>query len=307
MPIALAVIAGGLATLNPCGFALLPALLSFYVGSEENDLPRAPTRALQAVFVGLMVSAGFLAVFAVVGLPISLGATQLTRAIPWAGIVLGAVMALAGVAIVLGRQLSFSISHPFTAKRERRPHTMLLFGVGYGIASLGCTLPVFLALIGASLATRGPAAGLIVFAAYGFGMASVLMALAIGAALLRNGLARALRRLLPHMNRIAGALLLLVGVYLTYYWSKVQFASVRALSEDPVVSIVQRFTGTVQRLAASGSGRWLIVAAGGVVIAATAIGIWKWSADSGEPDVSRAPELDPHHLGTDTRDEVASR
>lgn len=307
MPIALAVIAGGLATLNPCGFALLPALLSFYVGSEENDLPRAPTRALQGVFVGLMVSAGFLAVFAVVGLPISLGATQLTRAIPWAGIILGAVMALAGAAILLGRRLSFSISHPFTAKRERRPHTMLLFGVGYGIASLGCTLPVFLALIGASLATQGPAAGLMVFAAYGFGMTSVLMALAIGAALLRNGLARALKRLLPHMNRIAGALLLLVGVYLTYYWSKVQFASLRALSEDPVVSIVQRFTSTVQRLAASGSGRWLIVAAGAVVVVASTIGIWKWTRDAGEPDVSRAPDPELDGVRAEAPEKVASR
>ena len=51
MPIALALVAGGFATLNPCGFALLPALLSFYVGAEEEDLPRAPTRALQGVLV----------------------------------------------------------------------------------------------------------------------------------------------------------------------------------------------------------------------------------------------------------------
>lgn len=307
MPIALAVIAGGLATLNPCGFALLPAFLSFYVGSEDDDLPRAPTRALQGVFVGLMVSAGFLAVFAVVGLPISLGATQITSAIPWAGIVLGAVMGLAGVAILLGKQLSFSVRHPFTAKRERRPRTMLLFGVGYGIASLGCTLPVFLALIGASLATRGAAAGLVVFAAYGFGMASVLMALAVGAALLRSGLARALKRLLPYVNRIAGALLLFVGVYLTYYWWKVQFAPVAALSEDPIVSIVQRFTGTVQRVAVSGSGRWLIVAAGGVVLIAAILGIWKWTGDAGEPDVSRARDPELHGVGAETPEKVASR
>jgi hypothetical protein len=28
---------------------------------------------------------------------------------------------------------------------------MLLFGIGYGAASLGCTLPLFLTLVGASL------------------------------------------------------------------------------------------------------------------------------------------------------------
>ncbi len=307
MPIALALVAGGFATLNPCGFALLPALLSFYVGAEEEDLPRAPTRALQGVFVGLMIAAGFLGVFAVVGLPISLGATQITRAIPWAGIVLGVLMALVGFATVAGKQLSFSISHPFAARRERHPHTMLLFGVGYGIASLGCTLPLFLALIGASLATRGPAAGLVVFGSYAFGMASVLMALAVGAALLRNGLARALKRLLPYMNRIAGALLLLVGAYLTYYWSKVQFAPAGALSEDPVVSIVQRFTSTVQRLAASGSGRWLIVAAGAVVVVASTIGLWKWSEGGSQPDVPDSEEPDTCELDAEAIGKVASR
>lgn len=307
MPIALALVAGGFATLNPCGFALLPALLSFYVGAEEEDLPRAPTRALQGVFVGLMVAAGFLGVFAVVGLPISLGATQITRAIPWAGIVLGVLMALVGLAALAGKHLSFSISHPFTAKRERRPRTMLLFGVGYGIASLGCTLPVFLALIGSSLATRGPAAGLLVFGAYAFGMASVLMALAIGAALLRNGLARALKRLLPYMNRIAGGLLLLVGAYLTYYWSKVQFAPVGALSEDPIVSLVQRFTSYVQRVTSSGGGDWLIVAAGTIVVVASAIGIWKWSGGTTDPDVESPPGPDAYDLDAEAAEKVASR
>jgi cytochrome c biogenesis protein CcdA len=284
MPIALALVAGGFATVNPCGFALLPALLSFYVGAEERDLPRAPTRALQGVVVGLMVAAGFLAVFAVVGIPISLGATRVTQAIPSAGIVLGIVMALAGLASLMGRRLSLSITHPFRATPERRPRTMLLFGIGYGIASLGCTLPVFLALIGASLATSGPVAGLVVFGAYALGMASVLMALAIGAALLRDGLARALGRLVPHMSRIAGSLLLVVGVYLTYYWWQVRFAPAGSLARDPMVSLVQGFTNAVQRAAAASSGRWLIVAAGAIVVVAASAGIWRWSAAAAGQD-----------------------
>lgn len=306
MPIALALVAGGFATLNPCGFALLPALLSFYVGAEEEDLPSAPTRALQGVFVGLMVAAGFLAVFAVVGLPVSLGATEVTRALPGVGIVLGVAMALFGLATVAGKQLSLSISHPFTAKRERRPRTMLLFGVGYGIASLGCTLPLFLALIGASLATQGPAAGLVVFGAYAFGMATVLMALSVGAALLRNGLARALKRLLPYMNRIAGGLLVVVGAYLTYYWSKVQFAPVGALSRDPLVSFVQGFTSYVQRLTSSGGGDWLIVAAGAIVVIAATIGIWRWTAATSDSGIESPPGLDVDEVAAEAA-KVASR
>ena len=55
-PISIAFVAGGLATLNPCGFPLLPAFLSFYAGADEARLPRAPSRVLQGLFVGLLVT-----------------------------------------------------------------------------------------------------------------------------------------------------------------------------------------------------------------------------------------------------------
>ena len=71
MPLALALVAGALASINPCGFPLLPAFLSFYVGADESDLPRAPARTAQGLLVGLLVSAGFLGVFLLIGIPIS--------------------------------------------------------------------------------------------------------------------------------------------------------------------------------------------------------------------------------------------
>ena len=42
----LALVAGGLAVVNPCGFPLLPAFLSFYLGADEAQLPRASTRVV---------------------------------------------------------------------------------------------------------------------------------------------------------------------------------------------------------------------------------------------------------------------
>jgi cytochrome c-type biogenesis protein len=74
---------------------------------------------------------------------------------------------------------------------------------GYGVASLGCTLPVFLALWAPPWGAGGPVGSLTVFAAYGVGMALVLMALSIAAALLQEGLAR---RLLPYMPQVTGGL-----------------------------------------------------------------------------------------------------
>lgn len=51
MPVALALVAGALASVNPCGFPLLPAFLSFYVAADDDVLPRAPARAAQGLLV----------------------------------------------------------------------------------------------------------------------------------------------------------------------------------------------------------------------------------------------------------------
>jgi cytochrome c-type biogenesis protein len=71
---------------NPCGFPLLPAFLSFYIGADEQRLPAAPSRVLQGLLVGALVAVGFLGFFALVGLPVSYGIGATARAVPWAGL-----------------------------------------------------------------------------------------------------------------------------------------------------------------------------------------------------------------------------
>ena len=58
VPISIALVAGGLSVVNPCGFPLLPAFLSFYFGAEEEQLPPASTRLAQGLVVGGLVALG---------------------------------------------------------------------------------------------------------------------------------------------------------------------------------------------------------------------------------------------------------
>lgn len=283
MPLALALVAGALASVNPCGFPLLPAFLSFYVGAEEEALPSAPARVTQGLLVGLLVSAGFLAVFAVMGVPIAYGATQLTDAIPWAGFVIGILMLAAAVFGLTGRSIYLTPRRALNVERQRRPATMVWFGAAYAVCSLGCTLPIFVALVGASLATASVVEGVIVFGAYSFGMATMLMALSVGAALARDGLARRLKRLLPYMQRIAAGLLLTAGAYLTYYWARVIWAPPSSLGNDPLVNAMTRFATLVQRAAGSSGGRSVLFGAGMVVAVAIAFATWQWSGRHDPP------------------------
>lgn len=278
VPFSIALTAGGLAVVNPCAFPLVPAFLSFYLGADEQRLPAAPTRALQGLLVGALVAAGFLTVFAVVGLPLSLGLSAIADAVPWLGLATGValaatgVLALAGIAVRLPSSLQLRLS----VRRSRTAGAMFLFGIGYGAASLGCTLPIFLALIGASLG----AAKLTIFAAYAAGMTLVLMALAVTVAFTRQGLARFLRRLLPHISHLAGLLLIASGGYLFYYWYRLRFGNQLTLADDPVVGFASRYSGQLESFARQHGTPFIAIAAAAVALALV-IGLrqyWRASA-----------------------------
>jgi hypothetical protein len=157
---------------------------------------------------------------------------------------------------------------------------------------------VFLIVVGASVSSGSIAAMLVAFGAYAVGMALVLVALSIGAALLRDGLARTLRRVLPHLRWVNGGLLLLVSAYLIYYWGAVLWMPPETLATDSVVGFGQRMTSLVQRWVETGGGKWLLLSAAVVVAVAALASMWQWSrhpaaeADSGhlEPASHAATE-----------------
>src|SRR5262245_11052414 len=270
VPVSVALVAGGLAVVNPCGFPLLPAFLSFYLGADEDQLPSAPTRVLQGLLVGGLVTVGFLGLFAAVGLPISLGVSALSDAVPWAGIATGVLLVLVGLFALADVRVPVPVNLRVRVVRERRAGAMLLFGVGYGAASLGCTLPLFLTLVGVSVG----GANVTAFVAYGAGMAVVLMAISVLVALVRDGAARAVRPLLPYLGRISGALLVAAGVYLVYYWARLEFGDTATVADDPIVSFGVRFSGRLRDLA-EGRGTAVVVAAAAVVVLAAVGGLWQ--------------------------------
>src|SRR5438094_384122 len=271
VPVSVALVAGGLAVINPCGFPLLPAFLSFYLGADERQLPRAATRVLQGLLVGLLVAAGFIGLFALASLPVSFGVALVARAIPWAGLATGSLLALAGGVALSGRRIALPVHLHIPVRKERRLGAMLLFGVGYGAASLGCTLPLFLTLIAAS----SGADKLTVFIAYAAGTAVVLMALSVLVAVAREGVTRAVRPILPYMSRIAGLLLVIAGGYLVYYWARLRFGDTATVADDPIVSFAIRFSGHI-RTFADGRGSTLVAAAGAVVLIALLTALLRW-------------------------------
>ena len=277
--LSLAAITGALSVLNPCGFPLLPAFLSFYVGTDNSRLPSAASRVAQGLQIGLLVTAGFLGVFTLIGLPITLGANAVARLIPWVGLAVGALLVIVGATALAGK--SVRLTHAPGAHRDGRSRAaVVVFGAGYGLASLGCTLPLFLTLVAASLTSDGTASSVVVFASFGAGMGVVMMALAVTAAFARHGLTRVLRTALPWLSRASGAMLLIAGSYLSYYWWRIKYGRTSTLSSDPVVGRVLRFTAEVQRWAHERGGVILTAAA---VVVAVAVIAWRRHRPTTEP------------------------
>ena len=76
---------GMVATFNPCGFAMLPAYLSYFLGLENarDTDSRADATVLRALAVGAAMTAGFVVVFGVLGLVLDPILSSLNDKLPW--------------------------------------------------------------------------------------------------------------------------------------------------------------------------------------------------------------------------------
>lgn len=242
--LALAVAAGMLAAVNPCGFALLPAYLSVLVLGD--DAPGPLTSVGRALWLTAWMTLGFVAVFGIFGLVVSPVAAQVQQYLPWFTTVFGVLVALAGVWLLAGRelprvQLGGRSGRPVT----RRVPAMVGFGMSYAAASLTCSIAPFLAIVVTSLRSGSATEGIGLFVAYSVGMGLLVGVAAVAVALARRGLVTGLRRTGRWVPRVSGLLLLVVGAYVAWYgaWE------LRVLAgddpADPVIDLAARVQRTL--------------------------------------------------------------
>jgi cytochrome c-type biogenesis protein len=221
-PLALAFTAGMVATVNPCGFAMLPAYLSYFLGIDStggrgNDEGGAEASVLRALVVGAVVSLGFAALFGVAGIIISWTSFSIERYASWITIVIGVALVVLGVAFVRGWEPRIGLPRLDKGGRDRGLWSMFVFGLSYAIASLSCAIGPFMTAVAGTFRRSNLASGFAVFGAYALGMAVLLMALTLSLALARQSVLRGLRASLPYIQRISGCIMVITGAYLTWY------------------------------------------------------------------------------------------
>ncbi len=221
-PLAWAFGVGMVATFNPCGFAMLPAYLSYFLGLESAADDHKRSSVLRALAVGSSMTAGFLVVFGLLGIVLEPVLEQVMDKLPWVTAVLGVALVGLGVAMLFGRTISFALPKVAKGPDNRELTSVFLFGVSYALVSMSCTISLFITVM-STAASSYSVSGIAVFLAYGLGMGLVLMVLTLAIALARQGLVRSMRRVLPYVNRISGCLLVVAGAYVAYYgWYEIQ-------------------------------------------------------------------------------------
>lgn len=212
---------GMVALINPCGFALLPAYLGFFLGLDDEQNESRIVALNRAQVVGLSLSAGFLLVFGLIGIVFAGIYSRIGAQLPYVTMVIGAGLVVLGLAMLRGFQPLVKIPKLEKGTGSRSSINMFLFGVSYAIASLSCTIGVFLSVVGSSAAGDSFANRLGSFVSYGLGMGLLATVLTLAVAFGKKGLVNRFRQLLPKINAVSALILLVVGVYVTLYgiWS----------------------------------------------------------------------------------------
>lgn len=252
---ALALAAGTLAALNPCGFALLPAYLSLLITGDDHPSP--PAAVLRAARMTAAMTTGFATVFAVFGLAIIPVASSVQQYLPWFSLSVGLLLVGVGAWQLSGRKLTI----PTLWSRKGAPVTATLrsmfgFGVAYALASLTCTIGPFLAVVVSAFRADGWTNGVILFGLYAAGMGLVVGFAAIAVALAQSAVVSGARRVGRVVPTLGAVLVIAVGAYVAYYgWWEIRILR-GDTPDDPIIdaalNVQQWLSNLVDTIGAAG-------------------------------------------------------
>ena len=208
---------GLLAAVNPCGFVLLPTYLMYFLGvSGRPGTQRSTVR--RALLVSAALSAGFMTIFVIVGGISRLFTDWLNQNAKYVALLIGVALVLLGIAMLFGYRLPFSTPKLDTGKRDQTVVSMYVFGLAYAVASIGCTLGPFSATVLGTIDTDGFFQGIIAVILYGAAMSLLITTLTVTLALAQGGLLKSLRTGMKYVEIASAIVMILSGLYLTWYW-----------------------------------------------------------------------------------------
>lgn len=210
-----AFVLGAFTFFAPCAYPLLPGYVAFFLGTagaDDGAVVARRDRLLRATGVGLLASAGFFLVYALLGGAVVVVGTAAFGDIVVLELAVGVLLIALGALMAAGRTPSATVPLP---ARRRSATGFLLFGVVYAAAAAGCTALPFVAVVSTSLSVD-PLLGVGALVAYAGGMSAVMVSVTVLAGLGRERALRAVSRRVGRIERVAGGLLAVAGAAQVY-------------------------------------------------------------------------------------------
>lgn len=205
--LAFAFSAGALSIFSPCGYALLPGYVSYYLGSR---LSRA-----RAISGALACTLGLVTVFSAVGVLSSGLGALVPWLVPLLDLLAGGVLVLMGAATLLQLRLPY-MSFPVNPTKRTGLGGFYLFGVIYGLGGFGCSAPIFLSVLVFAL-SKELLDAIVTFIMYALGMGLPLVVTSLLVVQANELMIRRVSEATPRIQKAGGAVLVLIGFYLIYY------------------------------------------------------------------------------------------
>jgi cytochrome c-type biogenesis protein len=211
--------AGMVASVNPCGVLLLPSFAFSQLQGEEDGNGKRSAHLMKSLLRAGLVTLGFVVIFLVVGLLLSVGGRWLTGAFKVLGLLIGIAMVILGLVLLLThKELGIPALRRLRVESKPTNWNAFLFGIVYAVSSLSCSLPIFLVVVGTSLAGEDLLSSAGQFVGYALGMGVVVVVVVLGAAFFRQAMLRWLNRAAGYVQRFSALFVLGAGAYLIYYW-----------------------------------------------------------------------------------------
>ncbi len=215
-------IAGSLAAVNPCGIVMLPVYLALYVNGEENsnsqNFSNKINNSLKVIF---SVGSGFIVLFIVISILIYFSQSLIGQVIPFLSIFMSVLIIYFGVGEILNKK-TFNSSLMRLANKIGNPKNRgmipyVLFGISYGLVSVGCALPIFISIVTKTL--NDSFLDIIVnFIFYSLGMLSIITFLTLSTLFSVNTYSKINNFFRRYSSIIFGLFLTIAGVYMLSYW-----------------------------------------------------------------------------------------
>jgi cytochrome c biogenesis protein CcdA/peroxiredoxin len=232
-----AFITGVFAFFSPCAFPLLPGYMGYVLARREdaNDPKAGPVPVGRSVVGGILAASGALALFLLAGLAVATAGAQLVIYIPYLTPVIAVIIAVMGILMLFDKagwtDKIMGLLSPITSRVQTRIQGavrntkggragnlgLFLYGVGYGVASMGCHAPVFVAIMIAGFVAGGFASALLVFIMFGLGMGIMMVTVTVLVGMAKGMVIKRMQSAMPMIKRLSGLILLIAGIYLAWY------------------------------------------------------------------------------------------